>query len=139
MNLYYKIVEVWPQDHLVVIRYWTDALSEEFLASNDIRKEDGTPERCRSDVSVTLPIPAPEGEELEKLLVSYAPLGWLKTLESVHNPEVDTSLTQVQSLLGVAKAKPLTEVEEIVNPGASSRQLTDEEITALINNVKTSE
>jgi len=139
MNLHYKIVEVWPQDHLVVIRYWTDTLSEEFLASNDIRKEDGTPERCRSDVSVTLPIPVPEGENLEKMLVSYAPLGWLKTLEKIQAPEIDTSLSQVQTLLGVAKTKPMKEVEDIVNPGASSRQLTDEEITALINNVKTKE
>lgn len=139
MNLHYKIVEVWPQDHLVVVRFWTDALSEDFLASSDIRKEDGTPVRCRSDVSVTLPIPAPEGEELEKLLVSYAPLEWMKLLEKVQAPEIDTSLTQVQYLLGVAKVKSMEEVEELVNPGTSSRQLTEEEITALINNIKTSE
>jgi hypothetical protein len=132
MNLHYKIVEVWPQDHLVVIRYWTDALSEEFLASNDIRKEDGTPERCRSDVSVTLPIPAPEGAELEKLLISYAPLDWLKTMEKIQAPEIDTSMDGILNL----KHQQFTvaDVEKKI-PGELANVLTDDEIEAMIQNI----
>jgi len=132
MNLHYKIVEVWPQDHLVVVRYWTDVLSEEFLASNDIRKEDGTPERCRSDVSVTLPIPAPEGEDLEKLLISYAPLDWLKTMEKIVSPEIDTSMDHVLNIKD--QQFTVANVEKKI-AGESVNILTDEEIEAMIQNI----
>jgi hypothetical protein len=125
MNLHYKIVEVWPQDHLVVVRYWTDALSEEFLSSNDIRKEDGTPERCRSDVSITLPIPAPTGKELEDLLISYAPLDWLKTLEQVQAPEVDTSMEEILKVKGAVNTVDLASRED--------RVLTDDDIQSMID------
>lgn len=135
MNLHYKIVEVWPQDHLVVIRYWTDALSEEFLASSDIRKEDGTPERCRSDVSVTLPIPAPEGEDLEKLFLSYAPLDWLKTLEKIQAPEIDTSMNHILEVKDQVFSVP--NVEKAI-AGESINVLTDEEIEKMIQNITVS-
>lgn len=97
MNIHYKIVEVWPEIHSIVVRYWTDILSEEYLASDTNRKEDGTPYRCRSDASITLAIPAPTGEELEKLLISNAPYHWLKTLETCVLPEVDTSLSHIST------------------------------------------
>jgi hypothetical protein len=127
MNLHYKIVEVWPQDHLVVIRYWTDALSEEFLASNDIRKEDGTPERCRSDVSITLPIPAPTDKELEDLLISYAPLDWLKTMEKIQAPEIDTSMEEILKIKGAVNTVDIASRE---NPFGD---LTDDDIQSMID------
>jgi hypothetical protein len=129
MNLHYKIVEVWPQDHLVVIRYWTDVLSEEFLASNDIRKEDGTPERCRSDVSITLPIPAPEGAELEKLLISYAPLDWLKTMEKIQAPEIDTSMGGIMELKDASFTVDISKMETQFDT------MTDEEIQEMIDKI----
>lgn len=135
MNLHYKIVEVWPSDHLIVVRYWTDVLSEEFLASDSNRKEDGTPVRCRSDVSLTLPIPAPTGNDLEKLILTNAPIAWLQTLENVHNPNIDTSLNELQDLVGVTKVKSLKEVGEIVGSQTTS-VLSDDDITALIEKLK---
>lgn len=136
MNIHYKIVEAWPSDHLIVVRYWTDVLSEEFLASDSNRKEDGTPVRCRSDASFTLPIPAPTGEELEKLILRNAPIDWLKTLEQVQSPDVDTSLSEIQSMIGVSKVKSLEKIQELINPNDSVKQLSDEEITALIDKLK---
>jgi len=133
MNLHYKIVEVWPQDHLVVIRYWTDALSEEFLASNDIRKEDGTPERCRSDVSVTLPIPAPEGAELEKLLIGYAPLDWLKTMEKIQAPDIDTSMANIMKLKDATFTADASKIENGVD-----NIMTDEQIQEMIDKITSS-
>jgi hypothetical protein len=127
MNLHYKIVEVWPQDHLVVVRYWTDVLSEEFLASNDIRKEDGTPERCRSDVSITLPIPAPTDKELEDLLISFAPLDWLKTMEKIQAPEIDTSMEEILKIKGAVNTVDIASRE---NPFGD---LTDDDIQSMID------
>jgi hypothetical protein len=132
MNIHYKIVEVWPNDHLIVARYWTDTVSEESLASDSNRKEDGTPVRCRSDVAITLPIPAPTGIELEKIILANAPRAWLETLEKVADPNIDTSLNDIQSLLGVTKSKTTQQIEDILNVNPASKQLSDSEITDLI-------
>jgi len=135
MNIHYKIVELWPDDHLIVVRYWTDNLSEEFLASDSNRKEDGTPVRCRSDVSLTLPVPAPTGVSLEKMILMNAPKVWLQTLEDVQNPEVDTSLSEIKNMVGVVKSKSTKQIEEMLNVG-ETQQLSDAEITDLINKIK---
>lgn len=139
MNIHYKIVEVWPSDHLIVARFWTDVLSEEFLASDQNRKEDGTPVRCRSDVSITLPVPAPTGIELEKIILNNTPREWLATLEKVADPNVDTSLSEIQSMVGVSKVKSLTEIKEMLDPAGQSLELTDDQITALIDKLKESQ
>lgn len=133
MNLHYKIVEVWPQDHLVVVRYWTDVLSEEFLASDDSRKDDGTPWRCRSDVSITLPVPAPEGADLEKFLVSFAPLDWLKTLEKVQAPDIDTSMSNIMKL----KDATFTADTSKINADFDTT-MTDEQIQEMIDKITSS-
>jgi hypothetical protein len=130
MNLHYKIVEVWPQDHLIVARYWTDVLSEEFLASDSNRNEDGTPVRCRSDVSLTIPIPAPTGKELENLIVSQAPLEWLKTLEKVQAPDIDTTMSEI------LKLKNNEIVVDVSNHSKKNDgTLSDEEIQEMINKI----
>ena len=83
MNIHYKIVELWPDDHLMVARYWTDVLTEEMLAGDANRNSDGTPVRCRTDVAINIPIPVPTGKELDVFIKRNAPLGWLKMMEDV--------------------------------------------------------
>jgi hypothetical protein len=131
MNIHYKIVEVWPNDHLIVVRYWTDLLSEKFLASDSNRKEDGTPVRCRSDVSLTLPVPVPTGATLEKIILSNAPIAWLQTLENVQNPDVNTDMSAVENLVDVVTSKSSDEIKKIIDPN-QTQQLSDAEISSLI-------
>jgi hypothetical protein len=131
MNLHYKIVEVWPNDHLIVVRYWTDVISEEFLSHPGEKKEDGSPMRCRSDVSITVPIPAPTGQELEELILNQAPLEWLRTLEKVSDPKVDTSMSEILSMANKTFIRDEKEVTRI----RSGMTLTDAEIEDLINRV----
>jgi len=131
MNIHYKIVEVWPQDHLIVARYWTDNVSEQFLSSNQGLKDDGSPYRCRSDVSITLPVPTPTGAELEKIILNNAPVYWLKTLEEVANPNVDTSMSDIQNLLGQTFVKSEEELMKSINK-TDNTLLSDQEIMDLI-------
>jgi hypothetical protein len=134
MNIHYKIVEVWPNDHLIVARYWTDVLSEQSLNSfpNDTNcREDGSPFRCRSDVSITVPIPAPSGEELDALILRNAPVDWLKTLEAIADPVIDTSMSELLELQG----KTFTKSEEELMTAKSqsnNTMLSDQEIMDLI-------
>lgn len=130
MNVHYKIVEVWPQDHLIVVRYWTDNISEEFLAVSPDKTEDGTYVRCRTDVSLAVPVPAPSDEELEKLITNNIPYNFLKTLEDVHNPDVDTSMKSIMSL----KNKKFTK-ENYLLGDAVSKELNEEELKNLIDSI----
>ena len=134
MNLHYKIVEVWPNDHLIVTRYWTDNISEEFLASDVNRREDGSPARCRSDVSLSIPIPTPDAEELDLLIFQNAPVHFLQTLENVQNPDVDTSMSSILALKGKKVTKE--KIEDIIdNSVTPPKELTEEEIQKLIESV----
>ena len=129
MKIHYKIVEVWPDDHLIVARYWTDIITEEFLASSSEKLEDGSPVRCRSDVSLSIPIPAPNQSELETFLLANAPSGFLKTLEDVQNPDVDTTMSSILALKGTQFTGEQTLYDN------NNKELTEEEIEKLIQTI----
>lgn len=95
----YKIVEVHPSEHSVVVRFYSDVVTEAMLAVQ--RDEAGKIVRCRTDYNINLPVPSPTGPDLVKFIMGYAPVAWLKTQEEVLNPAVDTSMTSMEALLGV--------------------------------------
>lgn len=124
MNLKYKIVEVWPNDHLIVVRYYTDKLKEKELASFPEMRDDGSPVRCRTDVSISLPIPEPTPDEIDNIIMANAPLESLKRLEMVKDPKIDTTMPSSMALLNKEKKKKVTieEKKVFIEP------ITDEEI-----------
>jgi hypothetical protein len=133
MNIQYKIVEVWPNDHLIVARYWTDIITEEMLNSDpnsSNRKDDGSPIRCRTDVAISIPIPIPEEKELKELILKNAPIDFLKTLEKVQDPTIDTSMSKLLDLQG--KTFMQEDADKIFDPENPSKELTEEEIEKLI-------
>lgn len=133
MNIYYKIVEVWPQDHLIVVRYFTDTITENELASAPGTKPDGTPVRCRTDVSLSIPIPEPTEEELKKIILFNCPVEFFKTQEKLKDPEIDTSMSSYQSQLNVVKTTTLEEIDALrIPPESTPQDLTEEEINQLI-------
>jgi hypothetical protein len=137
MNIHYKIIELWPNDHLIVVRYWTDKLTEEMLAADSNRKENGTPVRCRTDISINLSVPPQEGEELDKLIIKYAPLEWLKILESVIDPNVNTDTSHIVSLVEVKKTIDEDTFKKIVAPPIMIvPELQESEIEELLKGLK---
>lgn len=108
----YKIVEVHPSEHSIVVRFFTDKITEAAMVVQTA--DDGTILRCRTDYNVELPVPAPTGAALDAFIQARAPVDWLTTQEKVADPLVDTSLTGLQPLLNVVKgfepAAPATAV-----------------------------
>jgi hypothetical protein len=82
MNIYYKVIELSSNNHNLVVRYWTDKLTEEILASNRNRKSDGTPLRCKTDVALDIPIPVPTAEQMDQIIRYRAPYQWLEREEN---------------------------------------------------------
>lgn len=101
MNIHYKIVEVWPDTHSMVVRYYTDLITEESLASDDNRNPDGSPVRCRTDVSILVPTPEPTEEDIKKLALRSVPYDFLKFREDALQGALDTSMANTSSLLNV--------------------------------------
>lgn len=94
----YKIVEVNEAEHSIVVRYYTDKITEEMLAVDIL---DGVIRRCRTDYSLDLPIPAPTGAELHNFISIRAPKDWLFAQEDILDPAIDTSLSSIMPLLNV--------------------------------------
>jgi hypothetical protein len=132
MNIHYKIVEIWPDDHLIVARYWTDNVTEQFLSNSDNYFPDGSPARCRSDVSITLPVPTPTGEDLENIILRNAPTYWLTALEAVFNPDIDTNMKHIKEMVGKTFTRDLS-----ADDNTSTQVLTDDEIRKLIEKFST--
>jgi hypothetical protein len=107
MNIKYKIIEVWPDEHQIVVRYTTDLITEDSVVL--ARDADDNIVRCRTDVPITLPVPTPTGDALDSLIMQNAPVTFLKTKESVLDPNLDTSLSGLESLINVSKTQTYNE------------------------------
>jgi hypothetical protein len=94
----YKIIETDTSQHSIVVRFYTDIVTEAMLSVDTL---DGIIRRCRTDYSFDLPIPAPTGTALHDFIVARAPTAWLQTQEDVLNSSIDTSLAAIIPLLGI--------------------------------------
>ncbi len=103
----YKIVEVNSEQHSIVVRFYSDVITEESLAVQ--WGDDGQILRGRTDYNIDLPIPAPSGDELQNIILSNAPSQWLKTQAFLLDPDVNTSLEDVKLLIGIESVEPVAE------------------------------
>lgn len=99
MTLKYKIIEVYPSEHSIVVRYYSDVVTEKMLATQ-VDPVSGAILRGRTDFNINLPIPAPTGKALEDLILDRAPTEFLDLHEAIVNPSVDTSLSGLLPLVG---------------------------------------
>ena len=116
MKLKYKIVESWPKDGIIVVRFFSDELPELSIMSSPDLKEDGSPVRCRTDVAISVPLPLPSFSEVEKLIWLQCPIVFFETQQKILNPDVDTTLSIIEKKLN-KKSKAKT-IEDIKNDNA---------------------
>lgn len=95
MEIKYKIIELRPDEHSVVVRYYTDACPPEASAYDTL----GGVLRCRTDFIVPLPIPLPDADVLQRLIMSRAPVDFFATKEKVADPAIDTSMDALKGLV----------------------------------------
>ena len=113
MEIKYKIIQVNPADHAIVVRFYTDTISEEDVAVRNpdtgeiILDDDGNIEACRTDYSITLwDAPTLTGEALEEVIMGCAPTRWFELLGKVSDASVDTSLSGIPLNTVVTKDPP---------------------------------
>jgi hypothetical protein len=101
MDIKYKIIETFPEEHQVLVRFYSDQLPESQLVS--AYNQDGSPRRYRTDYLVTLPVPAPTGVDLEKFIMAYCPVGWFELKAKIADATIDTSLSYLAPSFGQEK------------------------------------
>ena len=95
----------------MVVRYWTDKITEEMLAvdfepNGKVRlTRNGYPVRCATDYNLTFfENISPTAEEVEHYIIKNAPTSWLKLREEVLDPNVKTDLQVVKDMINVKKS-----------------------------------
>ena len=120
MNIQYRIIKVDPECHGVLVRYFTDKVTEMDLASSfnedgSVKlNADGYPLSARTDVMMSIyETPTPSRDEIEKRIMMNAPVDWLKLQEDIKNPKVNTKMTPLRHMVGDSKSFTLDELQEI--------------------------
>jgi len=108
----YKIVEVHPQQHSIVVRFYSDDVTEASLA--DQFGEFGEVLRGRTDFNIDLPFPAPKGEALKQLIIAASPAQWLQNQALILDPNIDTSLSDILPGVGVEQVVDWPQPDPII-------------------------
>jgi len=106
MKINYRILSVEEDQHSMVVRYWTDKITEEMLAiefepNGKIRKtKHGWPVRCSTDYNLNFYNNYdPSKEEVNHYIMKNAPIEWLKLKEEILDPRVKMNLDSVKQLV----------------------------------------
>jgi len=133
-KLKYKIIDLNEDTHSIVVRYYTDNVTENLLASNSRLRSDGSPERTRSDISITLPIPMPSDDELEKIILRNFPKNGLEVFEKMKTDKTAVNnFKKLKNKLNVEVEKDISEWESLFNQQNIIDDLSTEEIEQLLS------
>ena len=141
LNLKYKVIEKNEDFHTITVRYWTDIIDEEDLRWSPNNLADGSPDRCKTDISIMLTPEIKFEEDLHNKIISCAPIQTLKRAEEFKN---STDLNPVLLATNLIHKTHEKEIEEpdpekygsnsMIN---SPKELTDEEIEKLLEEITT--
>lgn len=138
MEVKYRIINVDPSQHSITVRYYTNLLSEDSLATSFnsdgsiARDNDGYPLRCQTDYHINIwkTNPAPTIDEIKTIAGGSAPYDWFKLKHDILDPNIDTSLSVINNILNqeftVQKSDYLLE---------SQNNLSDNDVENLINSL----
>ena len=108
MKINYRVLSVDETEHTAVVRYWTDILTEESLAteftpSGDIRMNpNGYPQKCRTDYNLSFyNIADPSTNDAIIIIKSSAPTKWLYIKEQIELSNSQYSLANLSNLINV--------------------------------------
>jgi hypothetical protein len=112
VNLKMKIISVDEAEQSMVVRFYTDKITEQMLAS--AVDAGGNVTRCRTDMNITLMNvrDRPRGVSIEDFLIrTYAPTAFLAMKEDVADPTVDTSMSDVAQFIGQERTREIDIIE----------------------------
>jgi len=107
MNLHYRILSVDEDEFSMVVRFFTDEISERELSINPNEQSD-TPDRCRTDYNLNLWREMTE-DQLHQHIAQSAPVQWLMRKERIKakTGEYMRSLGSALAAVGARFTRPV--------------------------------
>jgi len=109
MKINYRVLSYNEKDHSMTVRYWTDEISEDELCNyfdeygKIVYNANGHPVRTRGDVNLTFyDNPNPSDEDIINKIKTSGPISWLELMEKNKLSNVEYSLANVASFVGVS-------------------------------------
>ncbi len=111
MNLKFKIISVDEAEQSIVVRFYTDKITEQMLVNE--KDAEGNILRCRTDMNITFPDAEtrPKGDALESYILRHAPVQFFNLKEQVADSRVDTSMGDIAALVGVEQTRTVDRLE----------------------------
>jgi len=111
MKINYRVLSYSNEDHTMTVRYWTDAITEDDIASSFdeynriVYGLDGYPVRTRSDVNISFNnTPNPSFNEIVNKISASSPTMWLYNMEQNRLSNAQYSLANVAFFVGVSNS-----------------------------------
>ncbi|NDB60115.1 hypothetical protein EB001_16940 [bacterium] len=111
MKINYRILSVDESEHTFVVRYWTDIITEESLAthftfSGDIvMTPNGYPERCRTDYNLNFYNNSnPSTNDVITIIKSSAPVKLLYVKEQLQLSNTQYNMSNVYNLVNITNS-----------------------------------
>lgn len=114
LNVKYKIIKKDEINGYIVVRFYTNRLTEEMISSS--YNEDGTAVRdennnivsCKTDFAVYVQeIPFPSEIELEDIIMETCPLRWLERYEKIKCDNITPDFSSINDKMHKEKSKTL--------------------------------
>lgn len=90
MNLKYKVISVDSMARKMVVRYYSDVISEPQLEL----------EKFPTDVTITISVPTPSTSDLERMIKALAPVYFFQRKLQEMDPTINKDLSEILALLG---------------------------------------
>lgn len=115
MKINYRILRVDESEHSILVRYYTDIVTEEYLATPKYADgtfettSEGYPVSCRTDYYFNIwETPSPSQEKIVEIIMNGAPKEWLHLHEQILSSNVNTSLAEAKELEKTANSFTVT-------------------------------
>lgn len=142
MKVKYRILHIDKKSHNLIVRYFTDEISEEEMSNllddngNPVLNEKGYPVRCRTDVVHTIRDHDVSADEIHAYLQKHAPVGFFREYLKLKDPNFKTVLHEDHFTIG-----EVHEYEHDLTPApppnvVNNTILTDDDIEKILEYVK---
>lgn len=156
MLVKFRILNKELDQHSVVVRYYTDTITEDDLATSFIldsqgnsiidRNPDGSPKRCQTDYNINIwNIEATQISANSEVIINHikncAPFDWFELKQAVKDPNTNTDMPLIDSLVGVefTAEKPIISVSaSISNSISPAPNLSEDDLQKLIDSIVSS-
>jgi hypothetical protein len=132
LNLKYRIVENHDEFYTFTVRYWADPLTEEDLRFSPNSFSDGSPERCKTDVSITITDEIQTEKDLHDKIANSAPIVLLKNEIRKKTTNLDDILKFVHSSMNKIYEKEIKSSTDIQD---QYKDLSDQEIEDILSDI----